>query len=121
MKQGAGEPLKPGGLCEGISHDRSRLCGRKDHAMKHRRFTLDFKKSIVGNRSVKRQLLQNSAGAITSQFSSTYRRESMHRGKLNSEPSRETELVVRVRKLERLLDKGTIENEFSKNLRNSLK
>jgi hypothetical protein len=89
--------------------------------MKHRRFTLDVKKSIVGNRSVKRQLLQNSAGAITSQVSSTYRKENMHREKRNSEPSREAELVVRVRELERLFDKGTVENEFSKNLRNSLK
>lgn len=76
---------------------------------------MDFKKSIVGNRSVKRILSQNSAGAITFHLvSSTHRKDNIHRGKLNSEPSRKTELVARVRELERLLGKVTVENEFSK-------
>ena len=43
-------------------------------------------------------------------------------GKLTSEPSREAELAARVRELERLLGKVTLENEFLKKaVRNSLK
>jgi transposase len=43
-------------------------------------------------------------------------------GKLDPEPTREAELEVRVRELERLLGKVTLENEFLKKaVRNSLK
>ena len=43
-------------------------------------------------------------------------------GKLDPEPSREAELEARVRDLERLLGKVTLENEFLKKaVRNSLK
>ncbi len=43
-------------------------------------------------------------------------------GKLNAEPSKEAELATRVRELERLLGKVTLENEFLKKaVRNSLK
>ena len=43
-------------------------------------------------------------------------------GKLDPEPSKEAELEARVRELERLLGKVTLENEFLKKaVRNSLK
>ena len=91
--------------------------------MKRRRFTQDFKRSIV------EQLLSETAGAaelcrrynISSGQLYTWKRQYAD-GKLDPEPSREVELQARVRELERLLGKVTLENEFLKKaVRNSLK
>ena len=91
--------------------------------MRRRRFTQDFKRSIV------EQLLSETAGPaelcrrynISSGQLYTWKRQYAD-GKLDPEPSREAELEARVRELERLLGKVTLENEFLKKaLRNSLK
>jgi len=91
--------------------------------MKHRRFTQDFKRSIV------EQLLSESVGPaelcrrynISSGQLYTWKRQYAD-GKLNTEPSREAELAARVRELECLLGKVTLENEFLKKaVRNNLK
>ncbi len=83
--------------------------------MKHRRFTQDFKRSIV------EQLLSETVGpaelcrryTISSGQLYTWKRQYAD-GKLNAEPSREAELAARVKELERLLGKVTLENEFLK-------
>ena len=83
--------------------------------MKYRRFTQDFKRSIV------EQLLSETAGpvelcrryTISSGQLYTWKRQYAD-GKLNAEPSREAELAARVKELERLLGKVTLENEFLK-------
>ncbi len=91
--------------------------------MKRRRFTQDFKRSIV------EQLLSETAGPaelcrrynISSGQLYTWKRQYAN-GQLDPEPSREAELESRVRELERLLGKVTLENEFLKKaVRNSLK
>jgi transposase len=91
--------------------------------MRRRRFTPDFKKSLV------EQLLSETAGPaelcrrynISSGQLYTWKRQYAD-GKLDPEPSREAELEARVRELERLLGKVTLENEFLKKaVRNSLK
>jgi transposase len=91
--------------------------------MKYRKFTQEFKRSIV------EQLLSETASPtelcrrynISSGQLYTWRKQYAH-GKLDSEPSREAELEARVRELERLLGKVTLENEFLKKaVRNSLK
>ena len=91
--------------------------------MRRRRFTQDFKRSLV------EQLLSETAGPaelcrrynISSGQLYTWKRQYAN-GKLDSEPSREAELEARVRDLERLLGKVTLENEFLKKaVRNSLK
>ena len=91
--------------------------------MKRRRFTQDFKSSIV------EQLLSDTAGPVelcrrynvSSGQLYTWKKQ-YARGKLDPEPSREAELEARVRELERLLGRATLENEFLKKaLRNSLK
>jgi len=91
--------------------------------MKRRRFTQDFKRSIV------EQLLSETVGPvelcrrynISSGQLYTWKRQYAD-GKLDPEPSREAELKARVRDLERLLGKVTLENEFLKKaVRNSLK
>jgi len=97
--------------------------GRKDRVMKYRRFTQDFKRSIV------EQLLSETATPtelcrrynISSGQLYTWKRQ-YTQGKLDPEPSREAELAARVRELERMLGKVTLENEFLKRaVRNSLK
>jgi transposase len=97
--------------------------GRKDRVMKYRRFTQDFKRSIV------EQLLSQTATPtelcrrynISSGQLYTWKRQ-YAQGRLDPEPSREAELVARVRELERLLGKVTLENEFLKKaVRNHLK
>ena len=97
--------------------------GRKDRVMKYRRFTQDFKRSIV------EQLLSETATPtelcrrynISSGQLYTWRRQ-YTQGKLDPEPSREAELAARVRELERMLGKGSLENEFLKKaVRNSLR
>ena len=83
--------------------------------MKYRRFTQDFKRSIV------EQLLSETVGPaelcrrynISSGLLYTWKRQYAD-GKLNAEPSREAELTARVKELERLLGKVTLENEFLK-------
>lgn len=83
--------------------------------MKYRRFTQDFKRSIV------EQLLSETGGpaelcrrhTISSGQLYTWKRQYAD-GKLNAEPSREAELAARVKELERLLGKVTLENEFLK-------
>ena len=91
--------------------------------MKRRRFTQDFKRSIV------EQLLSETVGPaqlcrrynLSSGQLYTWKRQYAD-GKLNPEPSREAELEARVHELERLLGKVTLENEFLKKaVRNSLK
>lgn len=91
--------------------------------MKYRRFTLDFKRSLI------EQLLSETATPtelcrrhnISSGQLYTWRRQ-YTQGKLDHEPSREAELAARVKELERLLGKVTLENEFLKKaVRNSLK
>ena len=83
--------------------------------MKYRRFTQDFKRSLV------EQLLSETVGPaelcrrynISSGQLYTWKRQYAD-GKLNAEPSREAELAARVRELECLLGKATLENEFLK-------
>ncbi len=96
---------------------------RKDPVMKRRRFTQDFKRSVV------EQLLSETAGPaelcrrynIASGQLYTWKKQYAD-GKLDPEPSKEAELEDRVRELERLLGKVTLENEFLKKaVRNSLK
>src|SRR5512136_3094775 len=83
--------------------------------MRYRRFTQDFKRSIV------EQLLSETVGPaevcrrynISSGLLYTWKRQYAD-GKLNAEPSRKAELAARVRELECLLGKVTLENEFLK-------
>jgi transposase len=83
--------------------------------MKRRRFTQDFKRSVV------EQLLSETAGPaelcrrynIASGQLYTWKKQYAD-GKLDPEPSKEAELEARVRELERLLGKVTLENEFLK-------
>jgi len=91
--------------------------------MKRRRFTQDFKRSVV------EQLLSETTGPaelcrrynIASGQLYTWKKQ-YAKGKLDPEPSKEAELEARVRELERLLGKVTLENEFLKKaVRNSLK
>ena len=91
--------------------------------MKRRQFTQDFKRSII------EQLLSETVSPaelcrrynISSGQLYTWKRQYAN-GKLDPEPSREAELEARVRELERLLGKVTLENEFLKKaVRNSLK
>lgn len=91
--------------------------------MRYRKFTPEFKRSIV------EQLLSDTAGPtelcrrynLSSGQLYTWKKQYAN-GKLDPEPSREAELAARVRELERLLGKVTLENEFLKKaVRNSLK
>jgi transposase len=91
--------------------------------MKYRRFTIDFKRSLI------EQLLSETVSVtelcrrynISSGQLYTWKRQ-YAQGKLEPEPSREAELAARVRELECLLGKVTLENEFLKKaVRNSLK
>ena len=91
--------------------------------MKYRRFTPDFKRSLI------EQLLSETATPlelcrryhISSGQLYTWKRQ-YAQGKLDPEPSRETELASRVRELECLVGKLTLENEFLKKaVQNSLK
>jgi transposase len=97
--------------------------GRNDHVMKYRKFTQEFKRSIV------EQLLSETVGPtelcrrynISSGLLHRWKKQYAE-GKLHSEPSKEAELAARVRELERLLGKVTLENEFLKKaVRNNLK
>jgi len=91
--------------------------------MKYRRFTQDFKRSLI------EQLLSETA--IPTELCRRYNissgqlytwRKQYAAGKLDPEPSKEAELAARVRELERLVGKLTLENEFLKKaVQNSLK
>ena len=80
--------------------------------MKRRRFTQDFKRSVV------EQLLSEVAGPaelcrrynIASGQLCTWKKQYAD-GKLDPEPSREADLEARVRELERLLGKVTLEEK----------
>jgi len=91
--------------------------------MKYRRFTQGLKRSLI------EQLLSETATPlelcrrynVSSGQLYTWKRQYAE-GKLDPEPSREAELAARVRELERLLGKVTLENEFLKKaVRNSLR
>jgi transposase len=91
--------------------------------MKYRRFTPDFKRSLV------EQLLSETASPtelcrrynLSSGQLYTWKKQ-YAQGKLDREPPREAELAARVRELERMLGKVTLENDFLKKaVRNSLK
>ena len=91
--------------------------------MRRRRFTPEFKRSII------EQLLSETAGPaelcrrynVSSGLLFTWKKQ-YAQGKLDSDPGREAELQARVRDLEQMLGKLTLENEFLKKaLRNSLK
>jgi transposase len=91
--------------------------------MKYRRFTQDFKRSLI------EQLLSETASPlelcrrynISSGQLYTWKKQ-YAQGKLDPEPSTEAELASRVRELERLVGKLTLENEFLKKaVKNSLK
>jgi|SRR5271157_2256588 transposase len=97
--------------------------GERIIVMRHRKFTQDFKRSIV------EQLLSETVGPaelcrrynISSGQLYTWKRQ-YSTGKLNDEPSKEAELAARVHELECLLGKVTLENEFLKKaVRNNLK
>ncbi|HYA14624.1 MAG TPA: transposase, partial [Syntrophales bacterium] len=91
--------------------------------MKYRRFTQDFKRSVV------EQLLSETVGPaeLCRRYNISYGqlytwKRQYATGKLDAEPSREAELAARVRELECLLGKVTLENEFLKRaVRNNLK
>ena len=96
---------------------------RKDLAMKNRRsFSLEFKRQIV------EELLSGESG--TAQLCRRYNispgllyhwKRQYSRGKFNNEPTEEAALKDRIEKLERLVGKLTLENEFLKRgLQNSL-
>jgi transposase len=83
--------------------------------MKYKRFTPEFKRSLI------EQLLSETATptelcrryTISSGQLYTWRRQYAG-GKLDPEPFKEAELAARVRELERLVGKLTLENEFLK-------
>jgi transposase len=86
---------------------------RKQHIIRLRRFTQDFKRSTVeqllSETTIPAKLYQRyniSSGQLYS-----WKRHYAD-GKLNPEPSREAGLEARVRELEGLLGKVTLENEF---------
>jgi len=97
--------------------------GRKDLAMRRqRRFSLEFKRQVVeelvSGQSRPAQLCRRYE--ISSSLLYHWKRQ-YARGKFNNEPTEEAALRDRVEKLERLVGKLTLENEFLKRgLQNSL-
>ena len=83
--------------------------------MRRRKFTPEFKRSII------EQLLSENVGPaelcrrhnVSSGLLFTWKRQ-YAQGKLDSDPGREAELQARVRDLEQMLGKLTLENEFLK-------
>jgi len=89
---------------------------RKDLAMKNRRgFSLEFKRQIVAEllsgESRPAQLCRRYN--ITSSLLYYWKRQ-YSRGKFNNEPTEEAALKDRIEKLERLVGRLTLENEFLK-------
>jgi transposase len=97
--------------------------GVKDFAMRNqRRFSIEFKSQVIhdllSGESSPAQLCRryNISSSLLYHWKKQYRR-----GKFNSEPTDEAALRDRVEKLERLVGKLTLENEFlKKGLQNSL-
>jgi len=91
--------------------------------MKYRKFTQDFKRSIVEQLLSKTVTLTGLCRRYNISSGQLYiwKRQYIE-GKLDPEPSKEAELADRVRELECLLGKVTLENDFLKKaLKNSLK
>ncbi|TFH10289.1 MAG: hypothetical protein E4H07_05465 [Nitrosomonadales bacterium] len=90
--------------------------GRKDLAMKHRRsFPIELKRQIVeellSGMSTPAQLIRRhevSSGLLY------HWKEQYARGRFDNAPSKESALEDRVRQLEQLVGKLTLENEFLK-------
>jgi transposase-like protein len=89
---------------------------RKDPAMKnHRSFSLEFKRQVVvellSGESRPAQLCRrhNISSSVLYHWKKQY-----SRGKFNNEPTEEGALRDRIEKLERLVGKLTLENEFLK-------
>ena len=97
--------------------------GGKDFAMRNqRRFSIEFKRQVIqdllSNESSPAQLCRryNISSSLLYYWKKQY-----SRGKLNNEPTEEVALRDRVEKLERLVGKLTLENEFlKKGLQSSL-
>ncbi len=89
---------------------------REDLAMKNQRtFSLEFKRQVV------EELMsgENRPAQICRRYSITssvlyYWKKQYSRGKFNNEPTEEGALRDRIEKLERLVGKLTLENEFLK-------
>jgi len=96
---------------------------RKDLAMRNQRgFSLEFKRQVVeellSGESRPAQLCRRYS--ITSSVLYHWKKQ-YSRGKFNNEPTEEAALKDRVEKLERLVGRLTLENDFlKKGLRNSL-
>lgn len=96
---------------------------RKDLAMRNQRsFSLEFKRQVVeellSGESRPAQLCRryNISSSVLYHWKRQY-----SRGKLNNEPTEEAALKDRVEKLERLVGRLTLENEFlKKGLQNSI-
>jgi len=96
---------------------------RKDLAMRNQRsFSLEFKRQVVeellSGESRPAQLCRryNISSSVLYQWKRQY-----SRGKFNNEPTQEAALRDRIEKLERLVGRLTLENEFlKKGLQNSL-
>ena len=89
---------------------------RKDLAMRNQRsFRLEFKRQVVeellSGESQPAQLCRryNISSSVLYHWKKQYRR-----GKLNNEPTEEAALKDRIEKLERLVGRLTLENEFLK-------
>jgi transposase-like protein len=97
--------------------------GEKGPAMRNQRsFSLEFKRHVVeellGGESRPAQICRryNISSSVLYQWKKQY-----SRGKFNNEPTEEAALRDRIEKLERLVGKLTLENEFLKRgLQNSL-
>jgi len=90
--------------------------GRKDLAMRNQRsFSLEFKRQVIqellSEESRPAQLCRRYN--ISSSLLYYWKRQ-YSRGKFNNEPTEEAALQDRVEKLERLVGKLTLENEFLK-------
>lgn len=96
---------------------------RKDLAMRNqRRFSLEFKRQVIeellSGESRPAQLCRryNITSSVLYQWKRQY-----SQGKFNNEPTEEAALKDRIEKLERLVGKLTLENEFLKRgLQNSI-
>ena len=96
---------------------------RKDFAMRNQRsFSLEFKRQaieeLLSGESRPAQICRryNISSSVLYQWKRQY-----SQGKFNNEPTQETALRDRIEKLERLVGRLTLENEFlKKGLQNSL-
>jgi transposase-like protein len=97
--------------------------GRKDLAMRNQRsFSVEFKRQVIqellSEESRPAQLCRRNNISSSLLY---YWKKQYSRGKFNNEPTEEAALKDRVEKLERLVGKLTLENEFlKKGLQSSL-